>query len=84
MSEEKEFDVDAFIEYHIGDCSCEHGHECQSCTMKRELKDEIKSLESRLKEAEIKPFGDADKPPALRMQGIVRWIRSGDSCSMAF
>lgn len=34
----EKFDVDAFIEYHIGDCSCEHGHECQSCTMKGELK----------------------------------------------
>ena len=52
MSEEKKFDVEAFIEYHVGDCSCEHGHECQSCTMKRELKDEVKSLSKRLSQAE--------------------------------
>lgn len=44
----KDFDVDAFIEYHVGDCSCEHGHECQPCTMKRELKKEIKELRTRV------------------------------------
>lgn len=44
MSNGKEaFDVDAFIEYHVGDCSCEHGHECQSCAMKCELKKELES-----------------------------------------
>lgn len=43
-----DFDVDAFIEYHVGDCSCEHGHECQSCTMKHELKKEIKELRTRV------------------------------------
>lgn len=45
-----DFDVDAFIEYHVGDCSCEHGHECQSCTMKRELKKAIKELCTRVAE----------------------------------
>lgn len=43
-----DFDVDAFTEYHVGDCSCEHGHECQSCTMKRELKKAIKELRTRV------------------------------------
>lgn len=47
-----DFDVDAFIEYHVGDCSCEHGHECQSCTMKHELKKEIKELRTRVAELE--------------------------------
>ena len=47
-------DVDAFIEYHIGDCSCEHGHECQSCTMKKELRKELDLYGSQVREADAK------------------------------